>query len=98
MTRRGRDDWGGRRATEAKATCQQLYGWVCWLCGHPIEDPDDYTVDHVKERVTHPHLTWEPSNWRPAHGRKHPELGCPGNFGRSGRRADRPRMWIAEGW
>lgn len=88
--------WGGRAATEAKAWCQVNYGWTCWLCGHLIEDPDDYTVDHVLERKTHPELAWDRSNWRPAHGRRHRNLGCPGNFGRSSRR---PRQhWTALGW
>lgn len=90
--------WSGRKASEAKRTCQILYGWTCWLCGHRIDDPDDYTVDHVLERKIAPALTWEPSNWRPAHGRKHPELGCPGNFGRSGRRTPKVARWTAEGW
>lgn len=61
------------------------------MCGHEITDPDDYTVDHVIERSKRPDLAWEPSNWRPAHGRKHPELGCPGNFGRSARMNRRTR-------
>ena len=86
--------WGGRRAQDAKAYCQHVYGWTCWLCGHPIA-PDDYTVDHVIEREKRPDLAWEPSNWRPAHGRKHPELDCPGNYGRSRRKR---RMWTAPGW
>jgi hypothetical protein len=76
--------WGGARATKAGAYCKRVYGWTCWLCGHAIA-PDDYTVDHVIERSVRPDLTWEPSNWRPAHGRKHPEWDCPGNKGRSGR-------------
>ena len=92
--------WGGRRATAAKLYCQDVYGFTCWLCGHQIA-PDDYTVDHVIERALAPHLTWEPSNWRPAHGRKHPENDCPGNMGRSAnlRRAEpEPREWTAPGW
>jgi 5-methylcytosine-specific restriction endonuclease McrA len=92
--------WGGRRATAAKAYCQRVYGFTCWLCGHKI-DPDDYTVDHVVERALAPHLTWEPSNWRPAHGRKHPEIGCPGNLGRSSRLLNEPTALptrTAPGW
>jgi 5-methylcytosine-specific restriction endonuclease McrA len=81
--------WGGRRAIEAKAYCQRVYGWTCWLCGHPIEEWD-YSLDHVIERSKRPDLEWEPSNWRPAHGRRRPEYGCPGNYGRSGRK--RPRL------
>ncbi len=90
------DGWGGRKASEAKAECQRIYGWRCWLCGYDI-DPDDYTVDHVIERSKRPDLMWDVSNWRPAHGRKHPEFGCPGNFGRSSRRV-RASSWNADGW
>lgn len=25
------------------------------------------SVQHVKPRSTHPHLTWDPTNWKPAH-------------------------------
>lgn len=89
--------WSGRRATEAKAYCQRVYGWTCWLCGHEIS-PEDYSVDHVVERSKRPDLEWTPSNWRPAHGRKHPELGCPGNYGRSGRRTPMRSTWTAPGW
>lgn len=89
--------WGGRKAQEAKRYCQTVHGWTCWLCGHEIA-PDDYTVDHVIERHIRPDLEWEPTNWRPAHGRKHPELGCPGNFGRSGRKRRRVLVWTAPGW
>jgi len=78
------DYWGGWRSRKAKAECQRIYGWTCWLCGHEIDDEADYTIDHVVER--HNGGTHDIENLRPAHGRKHPELGCPGNFGRSARR------------
>jgi len=91
--------WTGPRVTEARQWCIKNLGRTCWLCGHHIEDLDDYTVDHELERSTHPHLTWVKSNWRPAHGKKHPELGCPGNFGRSARRTKpRKQSWTAPGW
>jgi len=74
------------------------YGWDCWICGHRITDPDDYTVDHV-ERNLRPDLTWEPSNWRPAHRTKKPEWDCPGNSGRSNRRQHKPMPeWTLPGW
>lgn len=92
------DGWSGRRAQAAKVECQRRWGFTCWLCGHTITDPGDYTVDHVIERKKAPHLTWDPNNHRPAHGRKHPELGCPGNFGRSGRKRRRVLVWTAPGW
>ena len=90
--------WGGQIVKDATAYCQRVHGFTCWLCGYPI-DPSDYTVDHVQERSRRPDLTTDPSNWRPAHGRKHPEFGCPGNFGRSSRkRPKRAPSWVAEGW
>lgn len=89
--------WTGRHAQQAKAYCQRVYGFTCWLCGRPI-DPDDYSVDHIIERSKDASLTWDPDNWRPAHGRKHVEWGCPGNYGRSGRRTPMVRPWVADGW
>jgi len=89
-------EWKGSKATKAKAWVQANYGWNCWLCSKPIE-PDDYTVDHVVPRSVDPSLTWVTSNWRPAHGRKHPEFNCPGNFGR-GIGGHRKRPWVASGW
>lgn len=78
-----------------------VYGWDCWICGHRITDPDDYTVDHVIERSVRPDLTFEPSNWRPAHKRRHDNLGCPGNSGRSNRRQPLVQPmpeWTEPGW
>ena len=89
--------WSGRRAQAAVAWCKANLGYTCWLCGHEIPDWD-YTVDHVIERKRRPDLMWVKSNWRPAHGRKHPEFGCPGNYGRSGRKQSAVKTWTAPGW
>jgi hypothetical protein len=92
--------WGGTHVTKAREYCQRVYGFTCWLCGHEIA-LDDYTVDHVLERKLRPDLTFEPSNWRPAHGRKHPEFNCPGNMGRSANMQAEPAAvsaWSAPGW
>ena len=92
--------WAGAHVVKARAYCQRVYGWQCWLCGHEIA-ADDYTVDHVLERKLRPDLTFEPSNWRPAHGRKHPEFNCPGNKGRSANMQAEPApvsAWSAPGW
>jgi len=99
VTKHPPDWWGGGRATAASRYCKRVYGWTCWLCGHEIE-PWDYTVDHVIERSVRPDLTWEPSNWRPAHGRRRDEYGCPGNKGRSnGKRVtDSDCGWTASIW
>jgi 5-methylcytosine-specific restriction endonuclease McrA len=59
---RGHVDGAGRRAP-----------LPCVICGQPIDydlsadHPDGCTVQHLKPRSTHPHLTWDPSNWAPAH-------------------------------
>lgn len=93
--------WSGRRVMGAIAWCKANLGWTCWLCGHEITDPRDYSVDHVIPRSIRPDLTWDRSNWRPAHLRSHRELDCPGNTGRgNGRRRGRRRVlvWTAPGW
>lgn len=47
----------------------------CWLCGQridysaPFNHPDSIEPDHVKPRKTHPHLTLDRNNLRPAHCR-----------------------------
>lgn len=87
--------------TKAREYVKRVHGWTCWICGHAITSDDDYTVDHIKERKHYPELTWEPSNWRPAHKRKHPELGCPGNSGRSANAEPRPtpvQAWTSPSW
>ena len=90
-------EWSGQAVRDATAYCKRVYGFTCWLCHHEI-DPDDYTVDHVIERSLRPDLAFVPSNWRPAHGRKHPEYGCPGNFGRSSRKRPISPNQTAPGW
>lgn len=45
----------------------------CWLCGQPInydlpaDDPESFSVDHMKPRSTHPHLAEDPSNLGATH-------------------------------
>lgn len=89
--------WVGRRATLARKECQRIYGYTCHLCGRQITDDSDYSVDHVIPRSVRPDLTWDPTNWRPAHLGKHPEFGCPGNRGRGAApmsaRTKRTRNW-----
>ncbi len=84
--------WGGRRLLRARQWAMRNLGWTCWLCGHEIE-PGDYTIDHVIPLSVDPTLAWDVTNWRPAHGRSHPALGCSGNYGRGNRDANRvPRV------
>jgi 5-methylcytosine-specific restriction endonuclease McrA len=95
------DKWAGGYVVKARAYCQRVHGFTCWICGHLIVDADDYSVDHVIERSVRPDLTFDPSNWRPAHRRKHPELNCPGNAGRTARKQGQQpvtQTWSAPGW
>lgn len=45
----------------------------CCICKLPIDyslrkpAKSACTVQHIKSRDAYPHLTWEPSNWAPAH-------------------------------
>lgn len=69
-------EWGGRRAQAALTavrTVGQRDALPCVICDMPIDytlrapHKQACTVQHLKARSTHPHLTWEPSNWAPAH-------------------------------
>lgn len=47
-------------------------GHPCVICHQRISygikgKADSLTVEHVKKRKTHPQLTWDRGNWRPAH-------------------------------
>ena len=69
-------DWSGPRAQKALAHVR-AYGEAnrlpCIVCDQPIDyelrhpHKQACTVQHVKPRSSHPHLTWEPSNWAPCH-------------------------------
>lgn len=71
-------NWGGRRAQRAVAWVLHRDFYVCWICGHEGAD----TLDHIKSRKTHPELTWEPTNWKAAHGEARPQFDCPGQYSR----------------
>src|SRR5690625_7437312 len=72
--------WSGDRATKALEQIKKA-GYKkqapCSICGQPIyytlpsTDPDGCSLDHIKPRSTHPHLTREPTNWSPVHLRCH---------------------------
>ena len=68
--------WGGRRARAALARVKARGArnqTPCCLCEAPIDyhleypDPWSCSVEHVKARVSHPELTWDPANHAPAH-------------------------------
>lgn len=58
----------------------------CYICQQPIDyrlpstDPDGCSLEHIKPRSTHPHLTWEPTNWAPAHLRCNQSQGDRQNY------------------
>lgn len=89
-------EWAGRYASRMSKLVFATYGDTCWLCGHPGAD----TVDHVLPR--HHGGTHDLANLRPAHGRKRPALGCPGNYGRPcplcRPRTAKPQATSAPGW
>lgn len=70
--------WGGRRAQRATAYVLRRDTGICWICAQPGAD----TLDHVIPRDTRPDLTWEPTNWKAAHGAARPDLNCPGQYAR----------------
>jgi len=60
-------------------------GTPCCICHMPIDygakgRPDSLTVQHVKSRRDFPHLTWNPSNWEPAHGQCNYAAGADGGL------------------
>lgn len=68
--------WSGRRRAEALAKVKaegRRTNAVCCICKQGINydlaypHPQSCSVQHVKSRNAYPHLTWEPSNWEPAH-------------------------------
>lgn len=83
---------GGRAWAALRTTVFDTYGTRCWMCGREGAD----TIDHLLERSRGG--TNDITNLRPAHGRKQP-WGCPGNYGRSGRRRPtRGITWSSPGW
>jgi 5-methylcytosine-specific restriction endonuclease McrA len=68
--------WSGRRRAVAllrvksegrrtKAPCCICEMGIDYSLAYP--DEQSCSVQHVKPRSSYPHLTWEPSNWKPAH-------------------------------
>jgi hypothetical protein len=68
MARQRRGDyWGGRAAQKARAHMATLLPAPCGQCGVMIDPTDPWVVGHIKDRATHPELTWDPTNWRHEH-------------------------------
>lgn len=71
---------------------------ACVICGQgidydlPTSHPDSCSVQHLKPRSTHPHLTWDPTNWAPAH------LVCNKSDGPRGRTATASLGLVSNDW
>ncbi|WP_373886493.1 HNH endonuclease [Sinomonas sp. ASV322] len=68
--------WSGRRRQEALATVKakgRRAKSPCCICDQGIDysleypHPQSCSVQHIKSRKRYPGLTWDPSNWAPAH-------------------------------
>lgn len=68
--------WEGRRRNEALRLVKAIGKRAdspCCICTQSIEydleypHPQSCSVQHIKSRKLFPHLTWERSNWGPAH-------------------------------
>lgn len=64
-------EWGGRAAQAWVASVLREYGTTCHLCHHGGAD----SGDHVRPRITHPHLALVVSNGRPVHHKPCPTCG-----------------------
>ena len=85
----------GRNSARWKTLRRQILDEsdICWICGHHGAD----TIDHIVPMSMGGQN--DRANLRPAHGRRRPDLGCPGNYsrgdGRRNRNTPRPtsRTW-----
>ena len=72
----GIPEWGGHRRTRALQAVRKHGArnqLPCAICRQPIDyslgypDPNSCSVQHLIPRSVRPDLTWDPSNWAPAH-------------------------------
>ena len=68
--------WSGRRAQAALDRVRhdgQAAATPCAICDQPIDyrlrypHPQSCSVQHLVARSVRPDLTWDPTNWGPAH-------------------------------
>ena len=79
--------WGGGNLQRARRWAMRNLPWTCWLCGHPIDRPEDFSIDHVVPISVDLSRAWDVTNWRPAHRHRQAQYGCTGNTGRGAREA-----------
>lgn len=76
--------WQGRAAQQALAWVKakgRREGLDCCICGQPIDYSLTGTewscsVQHLAARSTHPELTWDRTNWEPAHLKCNKQAGA----------------------
>ena len=61
--------WSGAVVRRARTYMATKLPAPCGVCGNTVQPTpaSSWVVGHIKPRATHPHLTLEPSNWRPEH-------------------------------
>jgi 5-methylcytosine-specific restriction endonuclease McrA len=71
-----RDEWqrAPRRVARLKQAVRRIYGNECWLCRLPIDNPSEYSIDHVVPRSLGGEM-WSLDNMRPAHFRCNAKRG-----------------------
>lgn len=69
-------EWSGRARADALAKVKadgRRSERPCVICEQPIAydleypHPQSCSVQHVRSRKAYPQLTWDPTNWAPAH-------------------------------
>lgn len=58
--------WKGAPVTKARAQVSRRTDWPtrCAVCGRDLWQGDPWVIGHIQPRHSHPHLTWDESNWR----------------------------------
>ena len=98
MSKTYRDKSRGQKAGHHSRRWRELRAAIlaandtCWMCGRPGAD----TVDHLLE-VAKGGDPFDLRNLAPAHGKRQP-WGCPGNYGRSGRKTQAQPLHGSRDW
>lgn len=68
--------WSGKQRTMVLRECKVLWErekLPCSICHQPIDYGLEYpdgrscSIEHIKSRSMYPELTWDATNWAPAH-------------------------------
>lgn len=66
-TQRSVPPWSGRKVTAARRVMARDLPAKCGRCPEIVTADDAWVIGHIKDRLNHPELTWEPSNWQHEH-------------------------------